>query len=269
MNKKEISRYTIGIIDKIETRKLQDRFELGKLIDNIQKYNNNPKKPYFLGNLRILGGGIAEFKRYKKITEPSTLEKIDMLTTMYKNDTELKKAYNINTNNTHRIEILYRYNKDIRTLPIVYKDSKSYIDRNILRQYVGNIFAITPELLTSILNNEQIEGACRTNRDEFDSLFALREQLNYNPNSDITSFSRFYSSFITQGGKFNYFNFRLIGMEFKEQDNFKTKEETPEEIIQKELKRLEEEPEQLKMEELQRLEDKEDYESAKLRLTEY
>ena len=57
---------------------------MGELLNNIQKYNNNPKNPYYLGKVRILGSGVVEFKKYKKITEPSTLEKIDMLTTMYK-----------------------------------------------------------------------------------------------------------------------------------------------------------------------------------------
>lgn len=254
MNKKEVNRYTLGIVEKIETRKLHDRFELGELLNNIQKYNNNPKNPYYLGKVRILGSGVVEFKKYKKITEPSTLEKIDMLTTMYKNESALKKAYNIKPNNTHRIEILYRFNKDIRTLPIIYKESKSYIDRNFLKQYVNNTFAVTPDLLSNILDSEQIEGACRTNRDEYDNLFALREQLKYNPNADISRFSRFYSSFITQGGKFNYFNFRLLAVEFMEQDNLKFKVEEPEQLIMKELELLEE---------------KEKYEDAKLKLTEY
>ena len=31
MNKKEVNRYTLGIVEKIETRKLHDRFELGEL----------------------------------------------------------------------------------------------------------------------------------------------------------------------------------------------------------------------------------------------
>ena len=75
MNKKEVNRYTLGIVEKIETRKLHDRFELGELLNNIQKYNNNPKNPYYLGKVRILGSGVVEFKKYKKITEPSTLEK--------------------------------------------------------------------------------------------------------------------------------------------------------------------------------------------------
>lgn len=255
MNKKEISRYTLGIVDRVETRKLANSFELGELIDNIQKYNSNPKNPCFLGKIRILGNNIVEFKVFKKISEPSTLEKIDMLTSMYKNDSELKKAYNIKNN--HNIVILYRYNKDIRNLPVVYKESRSYINREFLKQYVNNTFTITPDLLSSILDNDQIEASCRTNIEEFDNLYALRETLKYNPNADISSFSKFYSSFITQGGKFNYFNFRLLGMEFKKQDELlfeDNKEETPEQIIMKEYKMLE---------------DREDYEEAKLKLTEY
>ena len=255
MNKKEISRYTLGIIEGVETRTIKNQYELGTLYEKIQKYNSNPKNPYFLGKIRIFGNGIIEFKKYRKITEPSTLEKIDMLTTMYKNDYDLKKVYSINTKTPHKLEVLYRFNKDIRTLPVIYKESKSYIDRNFLKQYINNIFIVTPELLSSILDNDQIQYACRTNIEEYESLFALREQLLYNANADITRFSKFYSSFITQGGKFNYFNFRLLGVEFMNQDNQKFKQE--------------ETPEQLIMSELEKLNAREDYEDAKLKLTEY
>lgn len=254
MNKKEISRYTLGIIDKVETRTFSSQYEIGELLDKIQKYNGNPKNPYFLGKARILGNNIIEFKRYKKITEPSTLEKIDMMTTMYDNESLLKKSYGINNN--HNIVILYRYNKDIRDLPVVYKKDKNYIDRRFLIHSVNNFFEVTPSLLSTILDSEQIEASCRTNIEEYDRLFALRETLKYNPNADITAFSRFYSSFITQGGKFNYFNFRLIAMAFMEENRklelSNKEQETPEQLIMKEYKRLEL---------------KEDYEETKLKLT--
>ena len=67
MNKKEISRYTLGIIEGVETRTIKNQYELGALYEKIQKYNSNPKNPYFLGKIRIFGNGIIEFKKYRKI----------------------------------------------------------------------------------------------------------------------------------------------------------------------------------------------------------
>lgn len=256
MNKKQVNRYTLGIVVGIETRQFTNQYDLGEFFDKVQKYNSNPKNPFFLGKVKLHGNGLVEFKKYKKITEPSTLEKIDILTTMYDSQSDLKKTYGISTNNTHPIEILYRFNKDIRTLPVIYRKNKDYINRNFLRQFVNNTFAVTPELLTSILDNDQVEASCRTNIEDFDNLFALREKLSYNPNSDITSFSRFYSSFITQGGKFNYFNFRLLGTIFMKEDErkFSQADTTPEQLIIKEIELAEK---------------REAYEEAKLKLTEY
>lgn len=257
MNKKEINRYTLGIVVGVETRHVSNNYELTELYNNISKYNSNVKNPFFLGKPKVDGSGVVEFKKYKKITEPSTLEKIDILTTMYKSDPELKKALKINTNNTHRLEILYRYNKDIRTLPIVYKEDKSYINRNFLKDYINSPFLVTPEILTDILDSERVSAACRTNIEDFDALFPLREKLIYNPNADTTAFNKFYFSFITQGGKFNYYNFRLMGILLMEYEKrmlaLKPKEE----------------PEQLVMKEIELMEEREKYEEAKLKLTNY
>lgn len=257
MNKKEINRYTLGIIVGIETRHVTNNYELTEIYNNISKYNSNPKNSFFLGKPKVHADGVVEFKKYKKITEPSTLEKIDMLTTMYKNDTELKKTLKISTNNTHRIEILYRYNKDIRSLPIVYKEDKNYVSRNFLKDYINSPFLVTTDLLTDVLDSDRISSACRTNIEDFDALFPLREKLQYNPNTDVTPFSKFYFSFITQGGKFNYYNFRLMGVLLMENDKRKFALEQKEE------------PVQLVMKEIELMEEKEKYEEAKLKLTNY
>lgn len=219
---KKVNRYTLGIKEEFITKSLR-KYKVRELIDYITEYNNNPKNPYFLGNIEFnYNMGIATYYKFKKVTEPSTLEEIDLMTTKYENDYELKQAYNINKNN-HEIVIMYRYNKDIRTLPVIYKkysyllgisleDNKYYLGKN-KKKLEKELYLNSDKLefINMILSEGRIEQGSRESIEEFDKLYALRESIKL----EITKVPKeylidFYKKFIYEKGSFNYFNYRLI-----------------------------------------------------------
>ncbi len=236
MPKEEIKRYTISIIEKISSRRVKTEEELRKLLSQIDKYNSKDTNPYFIGNIEInRSNGIVTFTQYKKITERTTLENIDKVTSYYRNDFDLKTLYNVDYKNRHPLIITYRSNKQIRVLEIVYKAKSKYLDRSYVKQkYIE--YASDMDFINKILKNKQIEASFTNNLDDFDILFKLREELKYELPAiiDKTPMYKFYSSAITKNGKLNYFNFRLLGMLLKEYEkDIKEEEieEEPKEII--------------------------------------
>lgn len=212
--KKQINRYTIAQIEKIESRKIIDGNYLKLLFEEIDKYNSNTNNPYFIGDVDILRQeGLVKFKKFKKITNPSTLELIDSGTTFLNSDYDLKNAYKTDKKNNHPFIIVYRVNKKIRSLPIVYKSNKKFLNRNYVKvAFVENAKDIS--FVSLILDNEQIKASVRNSVNDFDNLYVLRESLKYNDPErvNVKAMSEFYKSFITEGGNFNYFNFRLLGI---------------------------------------------------------
>lgn len=232
MNKK-INRYRIAQISGIETRPLKNEAYLKELLNNIEKYNNNQKNPFLLGNIEInRREKIITFKKYKIIRNASTLESIDECTTGLKNEHELKLLFGTNLRNHHPIVIVYRANKQIKTLPIIYKKHKEYLDRNYIKSLLikhGKCY----EFITNILENKQIESNARDSLDDFDTLYSLRESIktNFPLNINLSPLLRFYTSFITdsKNKKFNYFNFRLLSILLIDYES-----ETKEEKIERE-----------------------------------
>ena len=212
--KRKVNRYTIGILDKKETRKIKNRNYITELINNINEYNNNPNNSYLLGDLEInKRDGIVTFNRYLKVTKPSTLEEIDALTTGIETEQNLKKLYNISGEKP--LIILYKANRRIKTLPIIF--NTKYIDRIYIKQKFMT-YARDVKFLNLILNNKQIIASLRESLESFYNLCILRERL-INTNIELVSLSKaeeFFSAFISDGkSHFNYFNFRLIAVIIK------------------------------------------------------
>lgn len=219
---KKVNRYTLGIKEEFVTKSLS-KYTAREIVDYITEYNSNPRNPYFLGNIEFnYNMGIATYYKFKKITEPSTLEEIDIMTSKYENDYELKQVYNISKNN-HDIVIMYRYNKDIRTLPVIYKkynyllgisleNNKYYLGKNkrkLERELSLNSDKI--EFINMILSEGRIEQGARESVEDFDRLYALRDALrSKNPSVPKEYLVDFYKKFIYEKGTFNYFNYRLI-----------------------------------------------------------
>lgn len=216
MNKKQINRYSLGQICGIETRYLKSEDYLKELLNNIKKYNNNSKNPYLLGNIIVnRKENVITFNKYKKISVNTTLEEIDKCTTKLKSDYDLKLLYGTNLKNNHPIVIMYRANRDIKTLPLIYKKDKDYLDSyyvksTLIKHSKSYLF------ISKILDNKLILSHSRKSLDDLDSLYTLRESIknNYPINIDIGPLLRFYASFIidSKDNKYSYFNFRLISL---------------------------------------------------------
>lgn len=211
---KQIKRYRIVQLASIETRPLKSEHYLNELKTKIEKYNNNRKNSYLLGKLEInRRENIISFKKYKIIRGLSTLEDIDECTTKLRHVHDLKLLFGTDLKNYHPIVIAYRANKDIKTLPIIYKKNKDYLNKNYINSLLikhGKSY----EFITNILENKTIESHARTSLDDLDKLYALRESIKNNLplNINLSPLLNFYKSFITEGKnkQFNYFNLRLI-----------------------------------------------------------
>lgn len=107
--------------------------------------------------------------------------------------------------------VLYRSNRDVKTLPIFYNKDKKFLSAKelpiMLKSYARDI-----EFIKSLINNKEIESSSRDSIDEFDLLKSLRDSLKYNDKEmvSVTPLIAFYDKFINEKNKFNYFNFRLI-----------------------------------------------------------
>jgi len=225
--RKIVNRYTIGQLDRIEVRQIKSKEYITEILENIEKYNNNPKNSYFLGDVQInRHAKIITFKRYKKLSVPCTLAEIDKSTTYFRSEHNLKLLYGLDLKNHHPLLILYRANKKIKTLPIIY--DKKYIDREYVSEKIMS-YGTDINFLNRILNNELIKSSTIQSIDDFDNLYALRETLKFelSPLVSLHSLKSFYNSFITDGKKdFNYFNFRLLSLILKEYEDEYNKTET-------------------------------------------
>lgn len=212
MSKKKVNRYTIAQVVGVETRKVTSQKDINELLQKIQKYHNNPKSPFFIGDIDInCKEGIVTFRKYRKITNPCTLKEIDDWTTSLDSDHDLKEFYNTNRRNNHPFVIVYRSNKRIKTLPIFYKKNAKYLHMDYFEDCMFK-YSRDIEFIDLILDDKQIESCVRTSIDEYDKLFGLRESLSYNkrPNTSLKILKEFYAAFIKEGSSFNYFNFRLL-----------------------------------------------------------
>lgn len=204
-------RYSIVIKTGVETRSLK-KYSKEEIIDLISKYNSDIKNKYFLGDINFnYKEYIVTFSKYLKVSMPSTLEEIDHTTLGFINERELRNFYNVSYKNNHKLVVLYRSNRDVKTLLIFYNKDKKFLSAkelpNMLKSYARDI-----EFIKSLINNKEIESSSRDSIDEFDLLKSLRDSLKYNDKEmvSVTPLIDFYDKFINEKNKFNYFNFRLI-----------------------------------------------------------
>ena len=191
-------RYSIVIKTGVETRSLK-KYSKEEIINLISKYNSDIKNKYFLGDINFnYKEYIVTFNKYLKVSMPSTLEEIDHTTLGFINERELRNFYNVSYKNNHKLVVLYRSNRDVKTLPIFYNKDKKFLSAkelpNMLKSYARDI-----EFIKSLINNKEIESSSR-------------DSLKYNDKEmvSVTPLIAFYDKFINEKNKFNYFNFRLI-----------------------------------------------------------
>lgn len=266
--KREVGRYTIVQLVETKTRRFYSKNEIDILSNEIQKYNDNAKNPFLIGDFYVnYPKGIISFNVYKKIINNSTLKEIDSWTSKLDNEEEIKKKYQTDKSNDNPFLIVYRINKRIRKLPIFYKDSSSYLNFH----YISGCFSSYSnrvDFINLILDNQQISASVRHSFNAYDNLRALREKLASNIQTDNSSNTmlNFYYEFCYEGGGFNYFNFRLLAVLLKKYiDSIKllepieqNKDEEPEECQSEEI------PGQIMLEEFAWHYLREDYEEAKL-----
>ncbi len=266
--KREVGRYTIVQLVETKTRRFYSKNEIDILSNEIQKYNDNAKNPFLIGDFYVnYPKGIISFNVYKKIINNSTLKEIDSWTSKLDNEEEIKKKYQTDKSNDNPFLIVYRINKRIRKLPIFYKGSSSYLNFH----YISGCFSSYSnrvDFINLILDNQQIRASVRHSFNAYDNLRALREKLAFNIQTDNSSNTmlNFYYEFCYEGGGFNYFNFRLLAVLLKKYiDSIKllepieqNKDEEPEECQSEEI------PGQIMLEEFAWHYLREDYEEAKL-----
>lgn len=234
------NRYRIAQCEGIETRRIKNIRDIEELKEHINKYNNKSSNPFLLGDINYdLRTGIFTFRRFRKISEATTLDTIDKSTVNFKSSFELKRIYNSDMKNNHPFVIIYRAAKTLKILPIVYEKNKKYLDkRYVLEEFIELGRDIS--FVNKLINSQAIRTSSRTSIEDYDNLYILRDVLKHELPStvNLSPMHKFFKSFTYEGGKFNYFNFRLLAMLVKEQH------ELYEEEMEKHIEETEEEKKQ-------------------------
>lgn len=211
----KIKRYRLAIFENTEVRKIENSEYITKLEKLIKNYNRNEKNPFVLGEINIDNNlGIVTFKKYRKITFPSTLEEIDLLSLNFIDDSQFKEYYKVSQKNSFPIEIIYKTRNQIRNLPVLYKKDLRFINhdysKSIFTQYGTNM-----DFLSKLIANNQIKSSVRSSASDYEKLYIQREKLKYCSQSELSTYpmKSFFESFIKEGGSFNYYNFRLLCLE--------------------------------------------------------
>lgn len=236
MSKNKPKRYTVVLEDGYEIREYVSETKLNELKEKVYEYNSNPRNSNYFGNIKLDdSNNQILITRYKKITISSTLEDIDKSTINFNGENELKTLYKIDSRNPRHLYIAYRVNKEIRTLPIVYKKDRRYLRKDILK-YEFSELGRNIDFLNILLKNKLIEYSSVTSYDDLDYLYALRNKLKYVLPASVSIYpmEKFFESFVIEKGKFRYLNFRLIAnlvIEFNKQLEKDEIEETKDEEV--------------------------------------
>ena len=218
---KQVKRYVLGILVSIETRKINetDCF-LEDILTLIEKYNDNKANPYYLGDIKIdRKKGIITFKKYKKLTDMRTLKDLDKLTLNYNNEAELLRNLNISIDSNNPVLIMYRGQKTIKYLHVLYNKDRKYLDQGFVSSHFienGRSF----DFLTFLFSKNHFFKTAK-NYDELEGLYNLRRDIMNNIPAliSLTPMINFYNAFIAKNDKYNYFNFRMLGTLLKEYDS--------------------------------------------------
>ncbi len=211
MANKGQNRYTLVQYVCEEKRNINNKEQVSILFEHIDEYNKKKSNPYYLGDIRVNKAlHIITFKKYLKVSNASTLEKIDLMSTIYQDEMELSKYY---AKNNSPFYIAYKVNKRLKLLPVIYNKDKKYINRNYVKYAYIN--SCDGNLVSSIIQSKDVNI-------EYISAFGLyeiREKLKMNKSVNISSLIYFYNYYVSKGGKFNYFNFRTLGLILREYEN--------------------------------------------------
>jgi len=221
------NRYRIAQCEGIETRKIKNYKDVEELKANINKYNNKTSNPFLLGDIDYdLRTSIFTFRKFKKISEATTLEAIDKSTVNFKSSFELKRIYNSDMQNNHPFVIIYRAAKTIKLLPIIYEKNKKYLDkRYVFEEFIE--LGRDINFVSKLINSQAIRTSSRTSIEDYDNLYILRDVLKHELPAavNLSPMHKFFKSFTYEGGKFNYFNYRLLAMLVKEQQELYEEEQ--------------------------------------------
>ena len=211
-NKKQQKRYTIILESGFEIRNHIGQKYLKELKQKVYEYNSNPKNPYYFGKFQIdENKKQIIIPKYKKITIKTTLEEIDNSTTNFKGEHELKTLYNIDVKNPRHLYIAYRADKEVRLLPIIYKNNKKYLDKTYLKKQYSDL-GRDINFLNKLLNDKEIEHTAITSYGDLDYLYALKEKVKHELPALVDTYpiEKFFDTFVSEKGKFRYFNLRLL-----------------------------------------------------------
>ena len=111
---RKVGRYILVEELNLEKRHLfsyKERVE--DLYKKINEYNNKKDNPYFIGDLTFnWKTRTLYYRRYRKITKPSSLNILDDVTTKLENEASLKKKFKIENDNI--LFVAYRVNRKIK-----------------------------------------------------------------------------------------------------------------------------------------------------------
>ena len=197
------NRYTLVYLRKTYSLSIE-----GIDVDLVYKHLeeiNSKEMSYFISYIIVdENKKVMTLSIYEKIGERTTLEKIDALT-IGKSLEEFIKDKNLpNT----VVRIAYKYNKEIKMLPVIFIDDKQYIDRN----FVGSSYikkSKDKEFIKFLLTKEIIrETSEKTNNESY----SILEETISNDIDLTTELYYFYLSYINK----SYLNFRNLGLLLKE-----------------------------------------------------
>lgn len=212
MDKKRIvNRYTlVGLEEEIEIY-IKTSKDITDINMEILKNNSKSNSEYLYGDVIIdRYNKRVTYKKYKKLTIPCTLEELDKYILNFPDFESLLNNLGYTSNKIENISIAYKFNKRVKLLQVVYSTHKDYLNRVNAKRKIFKM-GTNKEFITAILKSPTIRANIRLSAYEFDRLFELRNSLKYSIEyADTIILEDFFYKFISEGGKFNYFNFRLL-----------------------------------------------------------
>ena len=211
---RKVGRYILVEELNLEKRHLfsyKERVE--DLYKKINEYNNKKDNPYFIGDLTFnWKTRTLYYRRYRKITKPSSLNILDDVTTKLENEASLKKKFKIENDN--RLFVAYRVNRKIKFLDIFYKKDVKYLNEYYLEskfiEYSKDI-----KFLKIIINNNLI-SSFKFSLNEYEALFYHVNNgflMNSKPVIDLVQ------AFIRPNGVKSYINFRFLSSLIREYES--------------------------------------------------
>lgn len=199
-----VRRYTLVLEGKIEKRHLFSRKErVEEICKKIEDYNSVRSNPYFIGDLIFnRKTRTLEYRKYTKISKPSTLSEIDYMTTKLEDESSLKRILHVSDNSN--IFVAYRHSRRLKLLKVFYRDGINYLNEYYLENKIME-YSKDINFVKIILNNKLLESFIYS-KDQFDK---LKSNLNNNY-LNVNDVSDFFFAYVYPKGEKSYFNLRFL-----------------------------------------------------------